>query len=142
MATESFAATGWEVYSTNTPGPPNKLTDVGLWHSLDVRWHMERELAPLLFKDESPPTPEDPVAPARRSASADHKARRKHNQDGLPVRSFRSLLDELATLTKNLVAPLGAGDARFWQLSQPTRLQERAFQLLGIKLRVAKTPAA
>ena len=107
-----------------------------------VRWHMERELAPLLFKDESPPTPEDPVAPARRSASAEHKARRKRNHDGLPVRSFRSLLDELATLTKNLVAPVGAGDTRFWQLSQPTPLQERAFQLLGIKLRVAKTPAA
>jgi hypothetical protein len=62
-----------------------------------VRWHMEREVAPLLFKDESPPTPEDPVARARRSASAEHKARRKHNDDGLPIRSFRSLLDELAT---------------------------------------------
>ena len=107
-----------------------------------VRWHMERDLAPLLFKDESPPSPEDPVAPARRSASAEHKARRKRNHDGQPVRSFRSLLDELATLTKNLVAPLGAADTRFWQLSQPTPLQERAFQLLGIKLRVAKTPAA
>jgi len=106
-----------------------------------VRWHMERDLAPLLFKDESPPTTEDPVAPARRSASAEDKARRKRNTEGLPVRSFRSLLDELATLTKNLIALLGAGDARFWQLSQPTPLQERAFQFLGIKLRVAKTPA-
>jgi len=56
--------------------------------------------------------------------------------------NFRWLLDELATLTKNLVAPVGAADTRFWQLSQPTPLQERAFQLLGIKLRVAKTPAA
>jgi hypothetical protein len=96
----------------------------------------------LLFKDEYPPTPEDPVALARRSASAEHKARRKRNDDGQPVRSFRSLLDELATLTKNLVAPVGAADTCFWQLSQPTPLQERAFQLLRIKLRVAKTPPA
>ena len=107
-----------------------------------VRWHMERDLAPLLFKDESPPLNPDPVATARRSQSAQDKARRKRNPEGLPVQSFRSLLDELATLTKNLIAPIGAGDARFWQLSQPTPLQERAFQLLGVKLRVAKTSAA
>jgi hypothetical protein len=106
-----------------------------------VRWHMERDLAPLLFKDESPPLNPDPVAPARRSQSAEDKANRKRNPEGLPVRSFRSLLDELATLTKNLIAPIGTNDARFWQLSQPTPLQERAFQLLGIKLRVAKTSA-
>ncbi len=35
-----------------------------------VRWHMERDLAPLLFKDESPPLNQDPVAPAPRSQSA------------------------------------------------------------------------
>jgi transposase len=107
-----------------------------------VRWHMERDLAPLLFKDESPPPDQDPVATARRSQSAEDKARRKRNPEGLPVSSFRSLLDELATLSKNLIAPIGADDARFWQLSQPTPLQDRALQLLGIKLRVAKTPAA
>src|SRR5262249_46100198 len=45
----------------------------------NVCWHMERDLAPLLFKDEPPPTPEARVARAGRSGPAEHKARRKRN---------------------------------------------------------------
>ena len=106
-----------------------------------VRWQMERDLAPLLFKDQYPLCPQDPVAPAQRSAAAERKARSKRNSDGLAVKSFASLLDELGSLTKNLIAPIGAKEACFWQLSQPTQLQERAFELPGVRLGVAKTPA-
>src|SRR3989304_4833503 len=34
-----------------------------------VGWHLERALAPLLFRDEAPPVRVDPVAPAPRSAA-------------------------------------------------------------------------
>jgi transposase len=103
-----------------------------------VRWHMERDLAPLLFKDEAVPFPEDPVAPAQRSNAALRKVSRKHNAEDLPVSSFRGLLDELATLTKNLV--VAGGNVRFFQMTPPTPLHLRAFQLLDLKLPVAKKP--
>ena len=106
-----------------------------------VRWHMERDLSPLLFRDEQMAGPDDPVAKAQRSSAGELKASRKRNPKGLPVMSFRSLLDELSTLTKNQITPTGAAGASFWQLSQPTPLQERAFELLGLRLPVAKTTA-
>ncbi|MEO8743685.1 MAG: IS1634 family transposase, partial [Candidatus Dormiibacterota bacterium] len=68
-----------------------------------VRWHLERAWAPLLFKDEDRPLADDVVAPARRSAVAMAKARTQRLSDNTPVHSFRSLLNELATLTKNTV---------------------------------------
>ena len=96
-----------------------------------VRWHLERAWAPLLFKDESKPVAEDVVAPARRSADAITKARRQRLPDGTPAHSFRSLLTELATLTKNTVRIPGS-QAAFEKLANPTALQNRAFQLLGL----------
>ena len=96
-----------------------------------VRWHLERAWAPLLFKDESKPIAEDVVAPARRSAGALAKARRQALPDGTQVHSFRSLLTELATLTKNTVRVPGS-QATFEKLANPTALQNRAFQLLGL----------
>jgi hypothetical protein len=49
--------------------------------------------------------------------------------DGEPVHSFRTLLADLATLTRNTVH---FGDMSV--LSRPTPLQHRAFSLLGIAL--------
>ena len=45
-------------------------------------WHLRRAWAPLTFTDENPPAPADPVAPARRSAAAQAKASRQHDQAG------------------------------------------------------------
>src|SRR3990170_410248 len=98
-----------------------------------VGWHLERALAPLLFRDEAPPVRVDPVAPAPRSAAARRKDRRQRTSDEeLPVGSFRTLLRHLATLTENRIAPRG-GDAAaaYTQLTLPTPLQARAFELLG-----------
>ena len=73
-----------------------------------VEWHMRRRLAPLLFDDEDPAGTEarrmSVVAPARASDSARRKARTKRTDEGRPVHSFRSLLCDLATVTKNRVA--------------------------------------
>jgi transposase len=96
-----------------------------------VPWHLERAWAPLLFKDEDKPMPVDVVAPARRSPSALAKTRGQRLADDTPVHSFRSLLAELATLTKNTVR-IPNSSATFEKLSNPTPLQSRALQLLGL----------
>jgi transposase len=96
-----------------------------------VRWHLERAWAPLLFRDEDKPMADDVVAPARRSASALAKARTHKLADATPTHSFRSLLAELATLTKNTVR-VPNSPATFEKLANPTALQSRALQLLGL----------
>jgi transposase len=96
-----------------------------------VRWHLERAWAPLLFRDEDKPLADDVVAPARRSAAALTKAHSQRLADGTPVHSFRSLLAELATLTKNTVR-MPNSSAAFEKLTDPTPLQNRALQLLGL----------
>ena len=96
-----------------------------------VRWHMERAWAPLLFRDEEQLRAEDVVAPARRSPSALAKAQTQRLPDGTAVHSFRSLLAQLATLTRNTVR-VPASTATFDKLTVPTPLQARALQLLGL----------
>jgi hypothetical protein len=98
-----------------------------------LRWHLEAAWAPLLFRDETPPERADPVAPRGRSAGAVRKERDHRTADGLPIGSFRTLLGHLATLTENRVVPAGLDErAAFRQLTEPTPLQARAFDLLGI----------
>lgn len=98
-----------------------------------VQWHLERAWAPLLFRDEERPELADPVAPAERSAAALHKAHTGRLPDGTPVHSFRTLLAELATLTRNRVVPAGAPDAAAFEIvATPTPLQARALELLNL----------
>ena len=50
------------------------------------------------------------------------------------MHSFRSLLDDLATIAKNrVVAPL-ADVEPFELITRPTALQRKAFKLLGVRL--------
>jgi len=98
-----------------------------------VRWHLEAAWAPLLYRDEAPPARVDPVGPPERSADAIAKERDHRTPDGLPVGSFRTLMAELATLTRNRVVPAGADErAAFELLSEPTPLQARALELIGV----------
>ncbi|MFH1141040.1 MAG: IS1634 family transposase [Chloroflexota bacterium] len=100
-----------------------------------VQREMQRALAPLLFVDEAPPARPDPVAPAPRSAGAQQKDHTQRTTEGHPVHSFQTLLASLGTLVKNRVFPRGAkSDATFDLLTQPTLLQLRAFDLLGLPL--------
>jgi hypothetical protein len=96
-----------------------------------IRFELEERLAPLLFKDDAPLAPADPVAPAKRSAAADRKAASKQTDDGLPVSSFRDLLDALATLCRNHVR-LHGPPASFDQLTETNQLQQRALELLEV----------
>ncbi len=47
-----------------------------------LTWHLRAAWAPLLFKDEDPPTVADPVAKATRSPAAQPKAQTKRTADG------------------------------------------------------------
>jgi Transposase DDE domain len=103
-----------------------------------LTWHLRRAWAPLTVTDEHPPARDNPVKPAQRSPAAQAKASRRHHPNGTPLRSFRGLLDHLATLTRN--------DIRYHHtttevptLAEPTPEQRRAFDLIGtpIALRAA-----
>ena len=98
-----------------------------------VRWHLEAAWAPLLFRDEAPPAgPTRSRRPSARSAAL-AKERDHRTPDGLRVGSFRTLMAELATLTRNRVVPTGADErAAFDLLAEPTPLQARAFELIGV----------
>ncbi len=93
-------------------------------------WHLRQAWAPMTFTDEHPPQRDNPVAPAQRSASADAKASTHHDQSGNPLRSFRGLLDHLATLTRNQVRFTTTG-TQVPMLAEPTADQRRAFNLIG-----------
>ena len=104
-----------------------------------VEWHMREKLRPLLFDDHDPKAAERKrrsiVAPAQRSPAALAKARLKRTADNLPVHSFRSLLAELATLTVNTMQVADTG-ASFPMHTEPTAVQRRCFQLLGVNARM------
>ena len=68
-----------------------------------LTWHLRQAWAPLTFTDENPPTPANPVAPARRSPHAQAKASGQYDPAGQPYHSFRGLLEHLATLARNQV---------------------------------------
>ena len=101
-----------------------------------VEWHMRRSLAPLLFDDHDPAGIQRSsiVAPAKTSPAAQQKARTKRTDDGFPVHSFRTLLDDLATIAKNRLSPRLPGSQPFDLITRPTPLQNRAFDLLGLRL--------
>jgi len=114
-----------------------------IWHRLQDRvkahvlictlacyltWHLRQAWAPLTYTDEHPPARANPVAPARRSPSADAKAARKTGPGKQPIRSFRDIIDHLATLTRN---DLRYGQVIIPALAEPTPDQRRAFDLIG-----------
>ena len=103
-----------------------------------VEWHMRQALAPLLFDDDDRAGAEaartSVVAPAQVSPRAQDKARRKRTATGWPVHSFRTLLNDLATLARNRIAPRLPGAEPLNVLTRPTALQREAFRLLGVRL--------
>ena len=105
-----------------------------------VEWHMRQALAPILFDDNDKASSEakrkSVVQPAQRSAKALKKARTKRTEDDLPVHSFQTLLQDLATLVIDRVQPKPNGLPAFDKLTTPTPVQQRALDLLGVTLDV------
>jgi Transposase DDE domain len=100
-----------------------------------LTWHLRKTLAPLTYTDEHPPTRENPVAPAFRSTATERKASRHLDTNNNPVRSFRGLLDHLATLTRNDVRIAGTQHT-LAILAEPTPTQRRVFGLLNQPLQL------
>jgi len=103
-----------------------------------LEWHMRQALAPMLFDDHDRAAGEalrsSPVAKAEPSPAATRKARTKRTDNGQPVHSFRTLLADLATLTRNTVS-CGKGP-KMALLARPTEIQQLALDLLGVKLQL------
>jgi hypothetical protein len=108
-----------------------------------LEWHMRQRLAPLLFDDTDPAAAAaqraSPVAKAQPSPAARRKAGARRtdpiNGASFPVHSFRTLLADLATLTRNVVC--FAGRSFSLVMATPTPLQRQALALLGADLAVA-----
>jgi transposase len=103
-----------------------------------VEWEMRQLLAPVLFDDHEHELADmqrqSAVAPAQRSEAAKQKACSKRTDDGYPVHSFRSLLADLATITKNQIQPDIPDAPPFYKITTPTPAQNHALKLLGISL--------
>jgi len=99
-----------------------------------VEWEMRRRLKPLLFTDEAPLILDDPVLPAEPSEMAKAKTGTRQSTGGHALQSFKTLLAQLATLTRNTVRFTWkpGGDAPVEMLSQPTPLQQEVFRLLAV----------
>ena len=99
-----------------------------------VEWHMRQKLKPMLFDDEDAEGAEPVVAPAKISLSAQAKAAEKRTPEGDPVHSLRTLIDDLATITRNTVAPHIPGAEPFQVITRPTALQRKILDHLGVRL--------
>lgn len=104
-----------------------------------VRRHMEQALAPMLFVDHEPNGPgterRSIVSPAVRSSATRRKIGRGRGDDGLTIHAFKTLMNDLATLTKNTVR-MGRTAVTFEQYARPTALQQRALDLLEVPVRL------
>jgi len=101
-----------------------------------VEWHLRQALAPLLFDDEElseDRKERDPIKPAVASKSAKKKKSTKTNKEGLPVHSFRSLVMELGTRSRNRCKLKSASESPLIiQDTEPTPLQIRAMELIRL----------
>ena len=108
-----------------------------------LEWHMRKPLAPMLFDDHDRAAAEaervSPVAKAKVSKAAYQKASTQCIEAGdgqvQPAHSFRTLLDDLATLTRNTVC--FGGDEMLIVHATPTPVQRWAFSLLEVELAAA-----
>jgi hypothetical protein len=96
-------------------------------------FELQARLEPMLYTDDTPLAPADPVAPARRSAAANNKAASHHTTDGLPVYSLPDLIAELSTICRNQLR-IGEGPHTFPRLTKTNDVQAKALALLDVKL--------
>jgi hypothetical protein len=101
-------------------------------------WHLRHAWVPLTFTDEHPPQRDNPVTPAHRSTEAHTKASRQHDEHGHPYRSFRGLLEHLATLTRNHVH-FPKTNTTVPMITEPTPDQRRAFELINTPIPLTLT---
>lgn len=98
-----------------------------------VTWHLREAWRPMLFADEDQAvkSQRDPVAPARRSKAAERKAQKQIAEDGQPIHSFQTLLEELTGIVRNTCRTPGSTDpdATFQITTTANPVQQRALDL-------------
>lgn len=103
-----------------------------------VEWQMRSLLAPMLFDEddwESAHQQQKSVVKAAKSARTKSKARTKRTADNLPVHSFQTLLADLGTIAHNEIrATMEGASWVFDKITQPTIVQQKALDLLGVSL--------
>ena len=101
-----------------------------------LRWQMESKLKPALFNDEEHggAQRESSVAKAQRSERAQKKLASRQAEDGKPIHSFATLLEDLSTLSRHTIRPMIKGAVPLYKLTKPTPVQAKALKLLGAKL--------
>jgi transposase len=104
-----------------------------------VEWHMREALAPILFEEEDieeiKSSDKSGLLTYQPSAKTKKKARCKRNIENFPVHSFSTLLKDLGTITQNKIQiNLKRESVSFEKITQPTALQQKALDLLGVSL--------
>jgi len=101
-----------------------------------VEWHLRKALAPLLFEGQSleeQRKSRGPVLPAQPSINVKKKKTVPLTREGLRIHSFSTLLAKLSSLCRNRCRfRHDPKESVFYQLTQPTPLQKKVFQLLGL----------
>jgi transposase len=98
-----------------------------------VLFELQARLASLLFTDDVPVMPADPVAPARRSAAAKATDASHRTAEGLPAYSLTDLIAELGTVCRNQLR-IGESRHTFPRLTNTNEIQAKALELLDVKL--------
>jgi hypothetical protein len=96
-------------------------------------FELQGRLAPILYTDDTPLMPTDPVAPAQRSAAAKAKDASHRTIDGLPAYSLTDLIAELGTICRNHLR-IGHNKHTFPRLTNTNQIQAKALELLDITL--------
>ena len=99
-----------------------------------VEWHMREAWRELMFADEDQAAKQvrDPVATAKRSTKALQKVHSRTLEDGTPTHSFKTLMEELTTITRNTCStPCNTEhNATFEITTTATEKQKRALKLI------------
>lgn len=99
-----------------------------------VEWHLRDIWRELLFADtdQAAKATRDPVAPAQRSAAAEHKATTRTLEDGTPAHSFTTLMEELSTMVRNTCCTphTGPDGHTFEVVTTANPKQRRALELV------------
>ncbi|MGZ6638949.1 MAG: IS1634 family transposase [Solirubrobacteraceae bacterium] len=96
-------------------------------------FELQARLAPMLYTDDTPLTPADPVAPAQRSPTANTKAGSHRTPDGLPAYNLPDLIAELGTICRNQLR-IGTSKHTFPRLTNANDVQAKALALLDVTL--------
>ena len=98
-----------------------------------ILFELQARLAPMLYTDDTPLTPADPVAPAQRSAAAKRKDACHRTADGLSAYSLTDLIGELSTICRNQLR-ISNSKHTFPRLTNTNQIQAKALELLDVKL--------